>query len=107
MKKGPSLFSQKVWELAASIPRGQVTTYGHIARAAGGGSQAARSITHILTKAPDILKIPFHRIVYAHGKIWLSPAHEKKRKQLYKKEKIDIDENGRVKNFREILYTFD
>lgn len=35
-------------EAALAIPKGRVTTYGRIARAAGGG---ARSITSILAKA--------------------------------------------------------
>jgi len=106
MKKEPSFFSKKVWEIAASIPRGKISTYGAIARAAGGAAQSARSITSILTKAPDISKIPWHRIVYADGKVWLSPKCEKERKSLYKKEGIQIDKKGRIKYFRDKLHVF-
>lgn len=107
MTKTPNLFSKKVWQAAESIPFGKVTTYGHLARAAGGGRQAARSITNILSKAPNASKIPFHRIVYADGKVWISSKYEKKRMGLYKKEGIEIDKNGRIKNFRDVLHTFD
>jgi alkylated DNA nucleotide flippase Atl1 len=101
-------FSQRVLKIALSIPKGRITTYGRIARAAGGGGINAQSITSILGKAAEsgIKNIPFHRIVYADGRIWVSPAHRKERLALYKKEGIQIDENGRVKNFREKLFEF-
>lgn len=100
-------FSRMVWELATSIPEGRVTTYGAIARAAGGGPMAARSVTSILVKAPNPRAIPFHRIVYSDGRAWFSPDHEKKRRALYRKEGIEVDEKGRIKDFEEILYQFD
>ncbi len=106
MKKEPSIFSVKVWQLAEEIPFGMVTTYGHIARAAGGGPQASRSITNILSKSPNITKIPFHRIVYAGGKIWSSPNYDIKRRKLYKKEGIEVDSKGRIKNFIDKLYIY-
>lgn len=104
-----TLFSQKVVKLALSVPPGRVTTYGAIARAAGGGGQAARSIASILAKAYDAgeKKIPFHRIVYAGGVVWLSSTYEAERKRLYKKEGIKIDRRGRIVNFREVFWGFE
>lgn len=101
-------FSERVVECALSIPHGRVTTYGLIARAAGGGSMAAQSITSILGKAYDRgqKNIPFHRIVYSGGKIWTDPAYDKARKSLYKKEGILIDKNNKITNFKDILYEF-
>lgn len=97
-------FSQRVWEIALSIPEGRVTTYGAIAKAAGGGPMAARSITGILSKAPNVRAIPFHRIVYAGGKVWLSPEYEKKRRALYKREGIQVDKKGYIVDFEEFFY---
>ena len=102
-----SPFSQIVYELALSIPEGMVTTYGDLAKAAGGGAMASRSISRILSKAPNQRAIPWHRIVYAGGKVWLAPEHEKKRRALYKKEGILLDSRGRITNFEEVHYTFD
>lgn len=99
-------FSQRVWELALSIPEGRVTTYGTIAKAAGGGTMASRSITGILSKAPNVKAIPFHRIVYANGKVWFSPEYEKKRRANYKREGIEVDEKGYIVDFEEIFYDF-
>lgn len=99
-------FSRRVWELAVSIPPGRVTTYGALAKAAGGGSMAARSITGILSKAPNPRAIPFHRIVYANGRVWMSPEYEKRRRSLYKKEGIKLDARGYIIDFEEKLYDF-
>lgn len=101
-------FSQRVVELALSVPKGRVTTYGALSRAAGGGSMAAQSVTNVLAKAWDAgeKKIPFHRIVYSDGRVWLSPAYRKKRLELYKKEKIELDKRGYIVNFRDKLVEF-
>ena len=101
-------FSERVVEIALRIPKGRVTTYGRIARAAGGGSMSAQSITNILGKAYDegVEQIPFHRIVYADGRIWISEKRRKDRMALYKKEGIVIDTTDRIKNFRELLIDF-
>ncbi len=99
-------FSSRVYELALTIPEGRVTTYGALARAAGGTPITARSITSILSKAPNVRAIPFHRIVYANGKAWFSAEDEKKRRSIYRKEGIKIDEKGMVVNFEDIFYDF-
>lgn len=101
-------FSERVVELTLMVPKGRVTTYGAIAKAAGGGRQAARSVTAILGKAYDAgeKRIPFHRIVYANGRVWLNGTHCADRFTLYKKEHIEIDKKGMVKNFSNILFEF-
>lgn len=102
-------FSQRVVEAALAIPKGKVTTYGAIARACGGGGQAARSITAILGKAYDAgeKRIPFHRIVYSGGKVWINDKYRARRIKLYKTEGIKVDsKTGKIQNFYEILYVF-
>lgn len=102
-------FSERVVEIALSIPKGRVTTYSHLSRAAGGGTLGARSITSILSKAENggVKNIPFHRIVYADGKIWISAKYWKERMLLYKKEGIEIDKKNKIKNFRDVLLEFE
>ena len=97
-------FKERVVELARSIPPGRVTTYGDLARAAGAGPMASQSITSILSRAYEsgVRDIPFHRIVYAGGKIWVNDEYRVQRMKLYKKEGIKIDEKDRVVNFEEI-----
>ena len=101
-------FSERVVKSALSIPKGRVTTYGRIARAAGGGGMASQSITGILGKAwmAGEKSIPFHRIVYADGRVWVDEAHRAKRMALYKKEHISLDKNNKIVNFRDVLFEF-
>lgn len=101
------LFSQRIWELATSIPEGRVTTYGILAKTAGGGGQAARSVSGILSKAPNQGAIPWHRIVYAGGRVWLSDECEAKRRELYELEGIMVNKKGLIENFDEVVYYFD
>ncbi|MEM9261730.1 MAG: MGMT family protein [Bacteroidota bacterium] len=107
MNSAATSFSARVYELALSIPPGRVTTYGILAKAAGGGAMASRSITGILGKAPNQAAIPYHRIVYAGGKVWWNAEHEKKRRRMYKKEGIEVTQTGKITNFDEIVYHFD
>jgi methylated-DNA-protein-cysteine methyltransferase related protein len=101
-------FSERVVKLALSIPKGRVSTYGRIARAAGAGGMAAQSITTILSKAYDsgAKNIPFHRIVYADRHVWVSPSHRKERLALYKKEKIELDKDDKIKDFYKVVFEF-
>ncbi len=107
-KTSGKTFSERVIEIALSIPKGRVTTYGRLARAAGAGGMASQSITGILAKAHTEkgLAIPFHRIVYANGSIWVSEEYRSKRMKLYKEEGIIVDTNNKIKNFKEILLEF-
>lgn len=99
-------FSARVLEIALSIPPGKVMTYGMIARAAGGGGQAARSITGILGKAYNngATTIPFHRIVYANGTVFTNETYNAERMRLYKKEGIAVSTDGKIENFKDTLY---
>ncbi|MEI9966874.1 MAG: MGMT family protein [Candidatus Moraniibacteriota bacterium] len=101
-------FSERVVKIALSIPRGRVTTYGRIARAAGGGGMAAQSITSVLGKAYEAgeKEIPFHRIVYADGRIWIDTKHRKERLRRYREEGIRIDKNDRIENFGDLVFEF-
>jgi methylated-DNA-protein-cysteine methyltransferase related protein len=102
----PPTFSARAYDLALSIPPGRVTTYGTIAKAAGGGAMASRSISSILGKAPNQKAIPWHRIVYAGGKVWLDAEHEHARRKLYKREGIKLSGRGYIEDFAEIFYDF-
>jgi len=99
-------FTQRIWDLALTIPEGRVTTYGALAKAAGGGGQAARSVSSILGKFPNQGVIPWHRIVYAGGKVWITDACAKSRRELYEREGIYVNEKGIIQDFEEVFYDF-
>ncbi|HEX8923918.1 MAG TPA: MGMT family protein [Patescibacteria group bacterium] len=101
------IFTQNVWRLARSIPKGRVTTYALLAIAAGGHPLLSRMITSIISKAPDADSMPFHRIVYSDGRVWLPEKNAKKRLKLYDKEGIKLDSHNRIINFEKLIYYFD
>jgi methylated-DNA-protein-cysteine methyltransferase related protein len=59
---------QAIWHVVCAIPRGQVSTYGAVARAAGFPGRA-RQTGFALRVAPKALNLPWHRVVAAGGRI--------------------------------------
>ena len=67
MRKYPE-FYQKVWRACAEIPKGQVRTYGWIARRIK-KPKAARAVGQALGKNPFAPAIPCHRVVGSDGRL--------------------------------------
>jgi methylated-DNA-protein-cysteine methyltransferase-like protein len=59
---------QEIWAVVDAIPRGSVSTYGAVARAAGLPGRA-RLTGRALRESPKELNIPWHRVVAAGGRI--------------------------------------
>jgi methylated-DNA-protein-cysteine methyltransferase-like protein len=59
---------EAIWRAVRAIPRGQVCTYGTVARRAGMAGRA-RLVGHALKVAPKNLRLPWHRVVAAGGRI--------------------------------------
>lgn len=76
--KHPTLM--KVWNTAQAIPRGRVTTYGQLAAAAG-FPRAARLAGYALKNTPPGMKLPWHRVLNAQGKISFPPRSKPWREQ--------------------------
>ncbi len=91
-----------VWQVVKGIPRGHVLTYGEVARLAG-MSRAARRVSQAMRRAPRGMKLPWHRVINAQGKISIpqdSPGHQRQ-KELLEREgvvflngKIDLERFG-------------
>lgn len=65
MKSYPE-FYQKVWKACAEIPKGEVRTYGWIAKRIG-KPHASRAVGQALGKNPFAPTIPCHRVVGSTG----------------------------------------
>jgi methylated-DNA-protein-cysteine methyltransferase-like protein len=76
--KHPTLL--KVWNTAKAIPRGRVTTYGQLAAAAG-FPRAARLAGFALKNTPPGMKLPWHRVLNAQGKVSFPPRSAAWREQ--------------------------
>jgi len=87
---------ERIWKAVAAIPRGQVASYGSIARRAG-LPRRARLVGHALKVAPASLRLPWHRVLNAQGRISLpagSKSHRMQRR-LLEEEGVRF-RNGRV-----------
>jgi methylated-DNA-protein-cysteine methyltransferase-like protein len=93
-EENPAL--ELIWNVVSSIPRGQVSTYGAVARAAGLPGRA-RQAGFALRVAPDELNLPWHRVLGAGGRIVFPPAsrHYKEQARRLRAEGVPI-KDGRV-----------
>ena len=90
---------QAFWHAVCAIPRGQVSTYGAVARTAGFPGRA-RQAGFALRVAPKELHLPWHRVVGAGGRIVFpkfSTEHKEQARRL-RAEGVLI-QNGRVARF--------
>ena len=71
---------QAIWDVVCAIPRGCISTYGDVARAAGLPGRARQAGT-ALRVAPRELNLPWHRVVGAGGRIDFPPASRAFREQ--------------------------
>jgi methylated-DNA-protein-cysteine methyltransferase related protein len=87
---------ERIWKAVAEIPRGEVASYGGIARRVG-VPRRARLVGRALKVAPATLKLPWHRVLNAQGRISLpagSKAHCMQRRLL--EEEGVVFRNGRA-----------
>jgi len=59
---------ERIWAAVAAIPRGRTASYGAVARAAGLPGRA-RMVGRALGAAPAALKLPWHRVITAAGRL--------------------------------------
>lgn len=71
---------ESVWRIVASIPRGEFLSYGEVARRAG-MPRRARWIGRALGEAPAALRLPWHRVMGAGGRISFPPESTEFRAQ--------------------------
>lgn len=93
-------FRQRVFQIIAAIPPGQVTTYGNVAQLAG-SPRAARQVGGVLKKLPEGSTLPWHRVINRHGEISLQGEDFKRQRQallaegiIFKKGKVDLEKYG-------------
>ena len=87
---------QAIWDVVGMIPRGTVSTYGAVARAAGLPGRA-RLTGFALRAAPEEMNLPWHRVVGAGGRIAFpktSVEHREQARRL-RAERISV-KDGRV-----------
>jgi methylated-DNA-protein-cysteine methyltransferase-like protein len=86
------VFGDDVLNIVSQIPRGMVTTYGHIASLAGWPSHA-RMVGRTLRYSPGATKVPCHRVVNIEGRT--APGWRQQR-TLLEAEGVSFKANGHV-----------
>jgi methylated-DNA-protein-cysteine methyltransferase-like protein len=90
-----------IWKVVGTIPRGRVASYGQVARLAGLPKNARMVGTAL--GAADGLKLPWHRVMNAQGRIALPPSSRGYREQsrllreegvIVSKGKVDLKRFG-------------
>jgi len=87
---------QAIWNVVARIPRGQVSSYGDVARAAGLPGRARLAGT-ALRLMPEDMNLPWHRVMGAGGRIVFpkSSRHFREQARLLRSEGVAV-KDGRV-----------
>jgi methylated-DNA-protein-cysteine methyltransferase related protein len=87
---------QNIWHVIAAIPRGQVSSYGEVARAAGLLGRA-RLTAYALRMAPEELALPWYRVLGAGGRIVFPPGskHFREQARRLRSEGVTVT-NGKV-----------
>jgi methylated-DNA-[protein]-cysteine S-methyltransferase len=101
-------FDERVWKLMERIPRGNVTTYGQIARKLN--TKAYRAVGNACRKNPYAPRVPCHRVVRSDGTIGgfggkTSGKTVEKKRLLLREENVEV-RNGRVVDFEKVLFRF-
>ena len=89
-----------VYRLVKQIPRGCVTTYGHIAKALRLRC-GARVVGYAMAACPSGRGIPWHRVVGAGGRLLISEPHASLQRRLLESEgtamrgaRVDFDRHA-------------
>ena len=88
----PKSFNKNVYEIVAQIPKGEVASYGQIARMLG-NPRGARQVGWAMRHCPEGL--PWQRVVMADGSI-AGGEHHELRRVLLEEEEVEFLADGRV-----------
>ena len=97
-------FEQKVYKKLLDVPKGQITTYGDLAKAVG-LKNGQRVIGSIMNKNPYPVLVPCHRVVLSTGKIGGYAYGENVKRKMLSDEGVKII-NGKIESFDKKLFRF-
>ena len=95
---------QKIYKKLLEVPKGQITTYGELAKAVG-LKNGPRIIGKIMNKNPYPVIIPCHRVVMSTGKIGGYAYGEHVKIKLLNDEGIQI-KNGKILDLKNRVFRF-
>jgi O-6-methylguanine DNA methyltransferase len=98
--------AERVYDQLMQVPRGRVTTYGALAKAAG-IPKASRLVGAIMRGNPNAPRVPCHRVVRSDGGIggYSGSAEEniKKKIAMLASEGVKV-KDGKVQDFEAVFF---
>ena len=91
-----------VYKKLKEVPKGKVTTYKYLARAAG-NEKAVRAVGNIMNKNPFAPEVPCHRVVQSDGSIGGFAHGSQQKKKMLVSEGVMFNGN-KIQNFNDIVY---
>lgn len=95
---------QKIFKKLLEVPKGQITTYGELAKAVG-LKNGQRAVGKIMNKNPYPVIIPCHRVVMSTGKIGGYAYGEHVKIKMLNDEGIKT-KNGKIVDLENNIYRF-
>ena len=95
---------KKINKKLLEVPKGQITTYGELAKAVG-LKNGQRAVGRIMNKNPYPVIIPCHRVVMSNGKVGGYAYGEHIKAKMLNDEGIKI-ENGKILDWEKTVYRF-
>ena len=95
---------KKIYKKLLEVPKGQITTYGELAKAVG-LKNGQRAVGRIMNKNPYPVIIPCHRVVMSDGKVGGYAYGEHIKAKMLNDEGIKI-ENGKILDWEKTVYRF-
>ena len=95
---------EKIYKKLLEVPKGQITTYGELARSIG-LKNGQRVVGKMMNKNPYPVIIPCHRVVMSTGKIGGYAYGENVKIKMLNDEGIEI-QNGKIIDLKNKIYRF-
>ena len=95
---------EKIYKKLLQVPKGQITTYGELAKAVG-LKNGQRAVGKMMNKNPYPVIIPCHRVVMSTGKIGGYAYGENVKIKMLNDEGIEI-QNGKIIDLKNKIYLF-
>ena len=95
---------QKIYKKLLEVPKGQITTYGDLAKAVG-LKNGQRLIGKIMNKNPYPVLVPCHRVVMSTGKLGGYAYGKHVKIKILSDEGVKII-NGKIESFDKKLFKF-
>jgi len=97
-------FASKVYKKLKKVPKGRVTTYKDLAKAAG-KEKAIRAVGNIMNKNPYAPQVPCHRVVKSDGSVGGFASGVEKKIEMLESEGVKF-QSDKVINFKKIIFKF-